>query len=183
MSNFLDFIKNEPNVEIMEQDIKDIQNTEDTDNTEDTEDTEDTDDTENIEIVENIENIEIVEPIEIVISKKPIKKEKFSFTRNEDNKYKIKTVEHPNNNNFTEFFLKKGDRVKIVRTERKYKVDDSGQLVILEKGTRLCDVYCGYIGEIRQFFKGNDRAIVTLYAPNNLPHIDFHIDCLEKLDN
>lgn len=157
MSSFLDFIENEPNIEIVEQDIEEYEDTED------------------------IEIIEIIEPIEIVKTK-PIKKEKFSFTKNEDNKYKIKIVEHPLNN-FTEFFLKKGDRVKIVRTERKYKVDDSGEIVILEKYSRLCDLYCGYIGEIRQFFKGNDRAIVTLYAPNNLPHIDFPIDCIEKLEN
>lgn len=135
---------------------------------------------ENIQIIEVIEPSEIVEPIEIII-KKP--KEKFSFTRNEDNKYKIKTIQHPLSNNFTEFFLKKGDRVRIVRTERKYKVDDFGQIVILEKGMRLCDMYCGYIGEIRQFFKGNNRAIITLYAPNNLPHLDFPIDCIEKLEN
>ena len=114
--------------------------------------------------------------------KLPKEKTKFSFTKNEDNKFKVKPMNHPGHDNFMEFLFKKGDTVRIIRTERKYIVNN-GEIEILNKGVRLCDIYCGYIGEIRQFFRGNDRAIVTLYAPNNLPHIDFPIDCIKKIQS
>ena len=131
-----------------------------------------------IENVIPIDTINISEVIKPHI-KLPKEKDKFSFTKNEDNRSKIKVMDNPLHDNFNEFLFKKGDMVRIIRTERKYTVID-GSIEILNKGLRLCDIYCGYIGEIREFFRGNDRAIVTLYAPNNLPRIDFPIDCIQK---
>jgi hypothetical protein len=135
----------------------------------------------NIEIIKSKkQDVEIIKP-ETVIKDKIVRK-KFSFNKVSDNELKVKQMDNPNHNTFNEFFFKKGNFVKIVRTERKYKINETGDIEFIEKGTRLCDLYCGYIGEIKQFFKGNDRAIVTLYAPNNLPSINFPIDCLQKIE-
>ena len=102
---------------------------------------------------------------------KIIKKDKFSFDKRK------KT----NQDNFNEFFLRQGDFVRVFRTPRKYKVDSEGNIEVLEKNIRLCDLYCGYIGEIRHFFKGDSKAIVILQALNKSQKINFPIECLEKI--
>jgi hypothetical protein len=106
-------------------------------------------------------------------------KGKFSFSKNDK---KIKEITNPNHNTFSEFFFRKGNFVKVIRTPRKYSIDDQGNIEILEKNTRLCDIYCGYIGEIKQFYKGNDSAMVFLHALNHTQPMKFPIECLVKID-
>lgn len=122
---------------------------------------------------------EIIEVVDIKPNEIEQNKSKFSFSKNEK---KIKQINNPNHNTFSEFFFRKGNFVRIIRTPRKYTIDDQGNIQTLETHVRLCDIYCGYIGEIRQFFKGNDSAMVILHALNHTQPIKFPIECLVKID-
>jgi hypothetical protein len=159
MSSFLDFIEQEPNTlqisSIKKNEIANIDNI-------------------------NEDDIADVDEVDEIFSNKfENKKDKFSFNKNEK---KIKEINNPNHNTFNEFFFKKGDFIKIIRSPRKYNVDEHGNIQILEKHIRLCDIYCGYIGEIRQFFKGDDSAMVFLHASNHIQVIKFPIECIIKID-
>lgn len=132
-------------------------------------------DVEEINEIEEIEEIELINPIKLENNTKS----KFSFSKNDK---EIKQMNNPNHNTFNEFFFKKGNFVKVVRTPRKYEIDSLGNIHILERGARLCDIYCGYIGEIKQFFKGNDSAMVVLHALNNMKPMSFPVECLVKID-
>lgn len=124
--------------------------------------------------------VDIKEVIEVNPHKiEPNSKGKFSFSKNDK---KIKEINNPNHNTFSEFFFKKGNFVRVIRTPRKYTIDVHGNIQTLEQNVRLCDIYCGYIGEIRQFFKGNDSAMVILHAFNNMQPIKFPIECLVNID-
>lgn len=124
---------------------------------------------------------EIIEEIEQVTPDKfeNQTKTKFSFNKNEKT---VKQMNNINHNTFNEFFFRKGNFIKVIRTPRKYQVDDQGNIQTLEQNTRLCDIYCGYIGEIKQFFKGDDSAMVILHALNNVQPIKFPIECLVKIN-
>ena len=125
--------------------------------------------------IENVEDIEEIIPNKF--ESQPQKK--FSFNKNEK---QIKQMNNPNHNTFNEFFFKKGNFIRVIRTPRKYQVDDQGNIQTLERNTRLCDIYCGYIGEIKQFFKGDNSAMVILHALNNVQPIKFPIEYLVKID-
>ena len=75
--------------------------------------------------------------------------------------------------NANEFLFKKGDFVTIVRTPRKEG----------DTNVRLCDIYVGYFGEIREFNKGSDIATVMFEATFNLQKIKIPIECLVKRHN
>jgi hypothetical protein len=75
--------------------------------------------------------------------------------------------------NANEFLFKKGDFVKIIRTPRK-----EGDTQV-----RLCDIYMGYFGEIKEFNKGSDIATVMLEATVNLRRIKIPVECLVKRYN
>ena len=152
MSSFLDFIKQDTSTQLNE---------------------------DTIDIIENDTIDEVKHEIQI--------KGKFSFSKNDN---VIKQMNNPNHNTFNEYFFKKGNFIKVIRTPRKYQDDDTQTLdhsqvkscIRLEQHIRLCDLYCGYIGEIKQFFKGDDSALVILHALNNLHPITFPIECLIKID-
>ena len=160
MSSFLDFIKQE--------EIYTSQNTQENTQENIQENTQENK-------LLNIEEIELINLTNI----KNNTKNKFSFSKNEK---EVKQMNNPNHNTFNEFFLKKGDFIKVIRTPRKYKVDELGNIQTLEQHIRLCDIYCGYIGEIKQFFKGNDSVMIILHALNNVQHICFPIECLVKIN-
>lgn len=135
-------------------------------------------------IKNNIQEIEEIQEIQEIEKVNPDKfeaqpKSKFSFNKNEKN---VKEMYNINHNTFNEFFFRKGNFIKVIRTPRKYQVDDKGNIQTLEQNTRLCDIYCGYIGEIKQFFKGDDSAMVILHGLNNVQPITFPIECLVKIN-
>lgn len=65
--------------------------------------------------------------------------------------------------------LKRGDFVKIIRNTQKQLWPDTYE---------LCDIYCGYFGEIKHISK--DIITIKLEAINNYPQIDIHRDFLVK---
>jgi hypothetical protein len=133
-----------------------------------------------VEVKDLVKVKDVLEVVEVNPNKiEPNTKGKFSFSKNDK---KIKEIHNPNHNTFSEFFFKKGNFIRVIRTPRKYSIDENGNIETLEKHTRLCDIYCGYIGEIRQYFKGNDSAMVILHALNNVQPIKFPIECLVKID-
>lgn len=171
MSSFLDFVKQDSQDKIVEHD-HDVDNDSDHDN--DSEHESDGDDHDS--------DHDVIEPSVVIKDPKDPKGiKRFNFNKNEKFVKTITDPKYANNNNFNEFFFKKGDFIKVIRPQRKYKIDDSGNIIILEKGTRLCDIYCGYMGEIRQFFKGDDKAKVLLHATNAPLQISLPIDCLTLL--
>jgi len=74
-------------------------------------------------------------------------------------------------NDYKEFTLKAGDFVKVIRPSPR-----------TSSSYRLCDIYCGYYGIVKTYYKSTNHASVILDAPNNNPTIYFLIDYLEKVN-
>ena len=81
---------------------------------------------------------------------------------------------------FKEYVFKKGDFIKVIRG--KHSMDD--RLCGYDNfGGRIgpCDIYAGYYGEIKEYFKGNTTAVVHLDAPNISPRVTIPIKFIEKV--
>ena len=69
------------------------------------------------------------------------------------------------------FVWKRGEFVKIIRPPRQGSTN-----------VRICDMYSGYFGEIKEIKWRSNMASVKLEACNNYQSIDISVDCLVRRD-
>lgn len=81
---------------------------------------------------------------------------------------------------FKECIFRKGDFIKVIRQKR----SDSDKLCGYDSfgaRVRTCDIYSGYYGEIVEYFRGNDNAVIHLNAPNISPRVSIPIKFITKV--